>query len=173
MSLMEGLTIRAVWASLEAVSRKVFGRRIRITSPRPTEQLRHAGNFAGDVIYRVTGTLKRLPKGHQIYLLRVDSSSGKAWPQGFYPVEFNRDAGTWEGRIKARDLKQLRVVAVVAPITSQLFFRYYEEHGMETKFSPLPSIPPDCINRDEVDAMVPDVGAVPSLEKPKAQTGKQ
>src|ERR1051326_2293543 len=165
MSLMEGFTVRAIWSSLEAISRKILGQRIRITSPRPTEQLHHAGTSSGDAIYKVTGTLKRLPKGHQIWLLRVDPLSGKAWPQGFHQVQFNRDTGTWEGRIKARDLKQFRVVAVVAPPTSQMMFSYYEGHGMETKFSPLLSVPPECSNRDEVDAMVPDVGMLPSLDK--------
>jgi hypothetical protein len=172
MSLVEGFTVRAVWASLAAVSRKILGQRIRITSPRPTEQLLPAGTHFGDVIYSVSGKLKRLPKDHQIWLLRVDPLTGKAWPQGFYPVQFNRDAGTWDGRIKRRNLKQMRVAAVVAPPTSQMLFRYYEEHGMKTDFAPLPAIPPECTNHDEVDAMIPEGVAAPSLEGRKGQTNK-
>lgn len=127
--------------------RRVLGKQIQITSPRPLETLTGKKPFdeEGRFSYEVRGKLRRLPKKHEIWLL-TEHSSGCVWPQE--KVEFNRDRGEWEGRIVTNEPRQ-KIVAVVAPPTSQAFFQYYLHHG---NFAALDCVPFECKNVDSVDA---------------------
>jgi hypothetical protein len=118
--------------------------RIQIIAPRPGEVLTEPAPFGKDFSYMVRGRLKSVPDGR----------SGKVWPQNFDPVQFNE--GEWHGRIHAGAVTPLRIFAVVAPPTSQMLFRYYQERGQETNtYAPLPRVPPECHNRHSVQATLP------------------
>jgi hypothetical protein len=94
----------------------------------------------------VRGKLKSLPEGHMIWLLTADDRTEHYWPQGFYPVQYDQQTGEWHGRIHA-GRSPLRIVALIAPPTSQQLFRYFQKRGDETKFfSPLDKIPAECQN---------------------------
>ena len=45
--------------------------------------------------YVVRGTLKNLPTKHWVWLLSVNESFDRVWPQGFSRVKFPRQ-GEWE-----------------------------------------------------------------------------
>jgi class 3 adenylate cyclase len=135
------------------------GDRIGITEPRPDEILADSRPFGGNRSYRVSGTLRHLPSDHEIWLLVEDERTGHLWPQGFRPVEYDSKTGSWSGRVNvSKDQVRPKINAVVAPPTSQDFFRYFErvgeEHGRRESH-PLSRIPPECINRTAVRARTP------------------
>ena len=72
-------------------------------------------------------------------------------------MTFDYYRGTWMGKINGSGRKQVRIVAVVAPPTSQDFFRYFQEigrlHGYQ--FEPVRRIPPECKNVASVQAFIP------------------
>src|SRR5579862_2290469 len=82
----------------------------------------------------------------------------RSWPQGFFPVQFGPSEGTWFGQIDPGHRRHIRIVAVVAPPTSEDFFTYYERVGREVRrgiFEPLSGVPAECVNQDSVQARVP------------------
>ena len=131
--------------------------RIEITSPRPMELLGGKQPFGkpedGRFSYEVRGKLKRCPEGCEIWLL-IEDRSGCIWPQGFSLVQLDRERGEWVGRVHTRH-QQPRIVAVVAPSTSQDFFKYYQMWGSKTNYAALNRIPAECSNRTSVDARLP------------------
>lgn len=129
--------------------------KIQITVPRPGGVLTEPVPLWKGFSYIVRGRLKSLPKGHAIWLLTQDERSGEVWPQSFYPVQFNEQTGEWHGRINV-GATPLRIFAVVAPPTSQMLFRYFQERGDEThKYAPLKGVPPECRNTHSVQANLP------------------
>jgi hypothetical protein len=130
--------------------------RIQIIVPRPGDVLTEPAPFGKGFSYMVRGRLKSLPQGHAIWLLTQDERSGEVWPHGFDPVQFNEQTGEWHGRINAGALASLRIFAVVAPPTSQMLFRYFQERGDATKtYAALKGVPPECHNRHSVQAKLP------------------
>src|ERR1035441_8656839 len=157
--ITDGIIVAVIVAGVGASFRRVFGQRIEITYPRPQESLTDPDALGDGFAYPVRGTLKRLPKGHQIWLLTQDDSKGSVWPQGFFPVEYNPSQGTWMGKINGSGKPNVRIVAVVAPSSSQDFFRYFQKLGQlrNNDFEPLPRVPPECVNQDSVQARIPNL----------------
>ena len=155
--ISQTLATNALWQGIVASTRWVFGTKIRITHPRPHEILTDAQPLGSSVKFPVRGTLKRLPKDHEIWVLTQDDATGKVRPQGFQMVEFNPEIGKWTGWINGSGRTDVRIVAVVAPPTSHDFFRYFQKLGelREWAFEPLDRIPPECTNLAWVQAKVP------------------
>jgi hypothetical protein len=154
--ILEGLVGRAIWSGLTAASRRVLGLQIQITHPGPQQTLSEGKPLGRHQSFPVRGTLKRLPRGHEIWLLVQDEPTGLVWPQGFSTVQFTPQTGIWAGRINGMAKKQLRIIAAVAPPTSQDFFRYFQEVGNnQNKFEPLKRMPPECRNWASVQALIP------------------
>lgn len=110
----------------------------------------------GGYCYAVRGTLKRLPIDNMIWLLVEEQGGLRAWPQGFHPVVYDPGIKEWHGRISDERTNMLiKIVAVVAPPTSQDFFSYYERAGLATGYMALERVPPECKNRDYVQVYVP------------------
>jgi hypothetical protein len=151
MQMLSGL--RLTWSSFRALWRYWRAGRIHINSPRDQEFLegRETMDEQGRFSYAVKGTLKRLPPDHEIWLLTEDHRPGRIWPQGFSPVEFDRGRGEWVGRVHTRDPRP-KILAVVAPPTSVDFFKYYQRMGAKTDFTGLDRVPPECKNKDSVQA---------------------
>lgn len=132
---------------------------IQITLPLHGQALadrQHMGSSANNS-YLVRGRLKSLRDGHEIWLLTADERTGHYWPQGFYPVHFDKETGEWHGRINPGTAgTPLRVFAVVAPPDAQMLFRYFQERGDETRnYAPLTAIPPQCANVASVQTRLP------------------
>lgn len=125
--ITQGVAGNALWTAVMAAGRTAFPHKIKIISPRPQEPLTDPQPFPFGVGYSfaVRGTLKKLPKGHSIWVLTQDDITGRVWPQGFAPVQYNPVQGKWTGRVNGSGNPVVRVVAVVAPQSSQDFFRYY------------------------------------------------
>ena len=94
---------------------------------------------------------------HEIWILSQDESSGLIWPQGFFPVRYDPGEGTWVGKINGGGKKNVKIVAVVAPPTSQDYFRYFQEVGNKNNYQyrPLKRIPPERRNQSHVQARMP------------------
>ena len=156
--IVEGLAVNTIWATVASIFRLLTGQQIRISSPVFGETL-SAPEFHGETVrYRVHGTLKCLPKGKQIWLVTEDESSGKVWPQGFEAVIHSPTSGEWSGRISVfPTVGRLKITAVLAPATSQDFFRYYQSVGIlrNYAFEALQRIPPNCTNRYSVPVVIP------------------
>ncbi len=160
MTLLQGIIGSIIATIIVAIVVTLYRRatnRIKITHPRPQETLTEPEPLGGAFAFPVRGTLKRLLKGHQIWLLTQDDSKGAVWPQGFFPVEYDPSEGTWSGKINGSGKPNVRIVAVVAPPSSQDFFRYFQKLGQmrDYKFEPLSRIPPECVNQDSVQARIP------------------
>jgi hypothetical protein len=154
--LVEEFAGHALWHGFTASVRRLLGREIRITSPRPDEVLSNPQPFSSGVSYEVKGTLKHLPKNHQIWLLVQAEKSPRIWPQGFERVVYNPDSKSWVGRIKPMSGgPNVTIIAAVAPRTSQEFFQYYEKVGPKTSYEPLERVPAECRNIHEVQAKKP------------------
>jgi hypothetical protein len=155
--ISQGVASNAIWAGVTTAYRAVFGPKIKITYPRSQETLQAAEPLGESRKFPVRGELKRLPKDHEIWVLVQDEATGMVWPQGFAPVQFNPTLGTWTGWLNGMGKPEIRIVAVVAPPTAQDFFRFFQRvgalHGY--KFEPLVRIPLECINRDSVQARIP------------------
>jgi len=152
-----GVAGNAIWTGISNTPRAVFGGDIEITSPRTGEILSGQEALGDGFSYQVRGKLKRLPKGHEIWLLTQDESTGMLWPQGFFPVHFDSREKTWMGKINGSGKKQVKIVAVAAPPTSQDLFRYFQLLGrmLEYKFEPLKRVPAECRNVTSVQALLP------------------
>jgi hypothetical protein len=155
--ISQGVAGNAIWTGISNAARTVFQGNIEITSPRTGEILSGQEPLASGFSYQVRGKLRRLPKGHEIWLMTQDESTGLLWPQGFFPVHFDSRERTWMGKINGSGKKQVKIVAVVAPPTSQDLFRYFQLLGRmrEYKFEPLKRIPPECSNVASVQALLP------------------
>jgi len=155
--ITQGVAGNATWTAVMAAGRAVFPHKIKIVSPRPQEPLSDPQPLASGYSFAVRGTLKKLPKGHVIWILTQDDVTGRVWPQGFAPVQYNPVQGTWTGRVNASGNPIVRVVAVVAPPSSQDFFRYYQKLGKLRNYvyEPLDRIPPECVNLDSVQTKIP------------------
>jgi hypothetical protein len=155
--ISQGVAGNAIWAGIVAAVRAAVAPKIKIIFPRPQETLSDAQSFGSGRKFPVRGVLRNLPKGYEIWLLVQDDSSQSVWPQGFSPVQFDPHQGTWTGWINGTGRSDVRIVAVLAPPTSQDFFRYFQQVGplSEPKFQPLKRLPLECINRDSVQARVP------------------
>ena len=155
--VLEGVASNAIWACIPAIARKMLGYEIKITNPSPGQTLSAPEPLGSSFSYSVQGSLKRLPKDHQIWLLSEPEPSGKIWPQSFFSAQYNRHQGTWLGKISGARKGPVRITAVVAPPTSQDFFRYFQRVGelRGYQFEPITRIPPECVIRDFVQALFP------------------
>ncbi len=152
-----GVVANAIWAAVVATARRVGGRQIQITHPRPLETLTESEPLGKGVCFQVRGTLKHLPTNHEIWLLTEDEGTGRVWPQGFFSVEFDPHQRIWMGKINGSGKKHVKITAVVAPPTAQDFFRYYQKVGRlrSDNFEPLDRVPVECKNRASVQARIP------------------
>jgi hypothetical protein len=133
-----------------------FGVQIKITHPRPLETLTEPESLGKGRSFAVRGTLKRLPKDHEIWLLTQNEATGQLWPQAFFAVKYDHQQKTWVGKITAEGWKSVKIVAVVAPPSSQDFFRYFQHvGGLREKYEPLKRVPPECRNLASVQAFMP------------------
>lgn len=154
--IAEGVAGNAIWSATTSAARRMVGRLIQITSPRPGEVLQHPQPLGKGSSYEVRGKLKRLARDHEIWLLREDEQSREVRPQGFSAVQFDPHSGEWSGRVIGPAGQTIKIVAVVAPPTSQDLLRYYQAVGGKLpSFEPLKRVPPECKNRASVQARVP------------------
>ena len=136
--------------------RRWFGKQIAITYPRADDILSEPKPLGTGRTFPVRGTFKYLPKDHTVWLLIEDDQTAHVRPQNF---EIIRDdvAKTWEGRIWGSGMGRVKIIAVIAPPTSQDFFRYYRHLG-ELRghvYEPLQRIPPECRHRVSVQCRLP------------------
>jgi hypothetical protein len=129
--IVDGIAGNAIWSAINAAVRRGMGRQIEITSPRPLETLSDPEPLGAGVCFKIYGRLKRLSRYHKIWLLTQGDTTGDVWPQGFFPVQYDPERGTWVGKINGMGKKQVRIVAVVAPLTSQDYFRYFQTLGVK------------------------------------------
>jgi hypothetical protein len=159
MTLIEGIVASVTAAIIIAIAaaayRKWFGQQIKITDPRPHELLTDPVPLGGGYSFPVRGTLKHLPKDHEIWLLVQNEATGQLWPQGHFRVEHKH--GTWMGRINAMGQGNVKIFAVIAPPTSQDLFWYFQMLGPVSGYKPIERIPPECRKQDSVQAKVPRV----------------
>jgi hypothetical protein len=139
-----------------AFARKITGRGITITHPRPNEALMDPQGAGNARYFAVRGTLKHLPPNHEIWLL-TESEAGGVWPQGSVKVQFDPRLKTWSGKINWTSKEPLKITAVVAPPTSQDFFLYFQKLGglRNHQYEPLNRVPIECTNRASVPARIP------------------
>jgi hypothetical protein len=156
VGIATSLIASIIYATVGGGYRRWFGQQIAITDPVPHGFLTAAEMRPGVMKHVVSGTLKYLPKDHEIWLLVEDEFTGKAWPQGHAPVEYNKDKGTWKGFVNVMGWHSVIVVAVVAPPTSQDYFNYFQRMGRDFKtgYQPIGRIPPECKRRATVHAKV-------------------
>jgi hypothetical protein len=154
-----GIAINAAWDGIKTVYRRFSGNQIQITLPSGHGKVLSPLEPPSGVSFvaAVEGTLKRKPKHHEIWLLVEHELTGQVWPQGFASVHYDAERQTWEGKINAWSagrVGQIRIVAVVAPPTSQEFFRYYQNVGgkLNYAFEPLSRVPVECKNKAFVQA---------------------
>ena len=151
-----GIVSNGLWAGISTATRRLLRWQIKITHPRTGEMLQGAEPQGKVSTYPVRGTLRHLPKGHEIWLLTKDGGTGHIFPQGAVQVQYDPVNKTWEGRINWRGDPNLRIIAVVAPHTSQDFFCYYQKLGRlrNWTFEPLIRVPAECANSAEVQPRV-------------------
>jgi hypothetical protein len=100
--------------------------------------------------YAIRGKLKQLPPGCHIWLVTAGIESEQYWPQTSYDVQHNDRTGNWNGRVHTGG-GPVRIIALVAPPTTQQFFLYYKQVGDATKnYTPLRRIPAECLNVCEI-----------------------
>jgi hypothetical protein len=152
---VESLGLRAAWSAGAALV-GLRGLTIQITEPRHLEVLSDPKPSPGgnSTSYLVRGKLKHLPRGHQIWLLVENEKTKKLWPQGWASVKYDPEKGEWMGRVIAKG--DVRLIAVVAPPTSQQYFRYYQSLGDKAMhFEPLDSLPIECSIQTSVQTRIP------------------
>jgi hypothetical protein len=160
-TILEGFVVRGTWDTAAALVNKITGRQIEIISPRPDEHLQSPEPLGQGLSYLVTGKLKHLPKNHEIWLLVEQLVTRCVWPQGFSRVVFDPARKSWSGRINpsvsGARRGPVKIIAVVAPPTSQDLFNYFRQLGtmLHHDFVPLSRVPPECQNTAFVQARVP------------------
>ena len=104
--MVEGIVSSIIAAILIAIAvalyKRVFGQQIVITHPRNDEVLTDPEPLRPGVSFPVRGTLKRLPKGHEILILTEDENTRFVWPQGFFNVKYDPGRKTWLGKVNGR-----------------------------------------------------------------------
>jgi hypothetical protein len=144
----------------DAVAR-LFGRALnplKIDEPSPGDTLKEPLEFEkGLTCYRVTGTLRHLPKNHKIWLLEQLPSSAQVKPQAFQQGRVTFKNGRWEGRVYPSMAygNRTTIIAVVAPPGVDMLFNYYQRHCQQTNWAPIDHVPIDGWNKDTVQATVP------------------
>ena len=152
--LIEGVAANTISTAFRWLIFGVMGRRIRITHPREGETLMDPERCVpGGLCFQVRGTLKSLAENHEIWLLLADDA-GRIWPQGFFAVHYDPYLKSWMGKINGAGRTYVKIIAVVAPPTSQDFFHYYQEQGRSTNFQPLNRLPAECLNAASVRARI-------------------
>jgi hypothetical protein len=156
-AITTGVASNGIWAAIAAAWRRLSDRQIKITHPRPQGVLTKPEKMGGSFSYPVSGTLKHLPKGHEIWVLTQNERTGQVWPQGFFMAQYNRETGMWMGKVNGSGGPMIRIIAVVAPPTSQDFFRYFQKLGTlrNYQFEPLTRVPLECSNYDSVQVEIP------------------
>jgi hypothetical protein len=154
--ITQGVIGNGIWAVVAAAARRLFRRQIKITYPRSGEALQGREPQGQGFTYPVRGTLGHRRTGHEIWLLTQDEMTGNVWPQGATPVQYDPHTRAWEGRVHWNAGANLKIIAVVAPPTSQDYFRYFQKLGTmrHWQYEPLPRVPPECVNFDAVQARV-------------------
>ncbi len=108
--------------------------------------------------YKIGGSLTRLPKNHEIWLIShvIDNgmNTGEYYPQcdgkffsvDKFPVEYDSQSGKWFGHISiGKEGQSIDVYAVIAPPTSHDLFIYYcKAGGKNNNFVGLGAIPSEC-----------------------------
>jgi len=149
-------TFESLWGELaDVINSLIIQDKIQITSLVSGGVLENPRPYAGGFRYEVRGTLKLLPKDHEIWLLNSGQASDQAqqWPQR--SAKHSSTSGKWEGLIYLpRTLAETFINAVVASPTAQQLFQYYNLYGGGEK--PLTRIPVDCENKAQVWAHAPD-----------------
>ena len=145
MAILESLTAEAMWTSFLVGGRWVTGNRIEITSPREREvALSERREESGPHAYRVRGRLKRKPAMADVWLLVEDESTGCVWPQ--VRAEYDKVTREWSGLVWDLRKPSAKIVAVVAPRTSDDFFSYYSKHARTTDWASISRLPSEITN---------------------------
>lgn len=143
------------WSTLEAgIQTLVSQARIQIVSPTSGGMLEGLGPATDGFRFIIRGTLNRLPRDHEIWLLNASDPKDRAkqWPQRV--AQHDPVSGRWEGSIYLRDRSEKTYInAIVAPPTAQQLFEYYSQYGGGDK--PLSHIPVECENKAQVWAYNP------------------
>jgi hypothetical protein len=108
--------------------------------PRAHELMSEPKTLGSGFSYVVRGKLGRLPKGHKIWLLTKDENTGRVWPQSFEDATYYEETKMCEGRVNGSRKSRLAIIAVVAPPSTQDYFRYFQRLGelRRYQFEPLP-----------------------------------
>jgi hypothetical protein len=155
------MTFRRLWDQVKAditALPTVTEDKIQITSPKPKEPLSDPQKYgSSSVTCEVRMTLRQKPKDHAIWLLVEDPRKGKVWPQGFFTVQYDPKTNEWFGRVNGSPGRQTKIIAVVAPPTSQDYFKYFQRVGGLRRdiYEPLDRVPSECTNTDAVDTVFP------------------
>jgi hypothetical protein len=88
LSIATSLVASIIYATVGGGYRRWFGQQIKITQPAPNAYLAPVEVRRGTRAHPVSGTLRYLPKGHTIWLIVVNETKGRYWPQGFEAVEY-------------------------------------------------------------------------------------
>ena len=156
-AITTGVVSNGIWAGLSSGVRRLLRWQIKISSPCTWQMLEGPEPLGKGFTYAVHGTLGHLAKGHEIWLLLQDEVTGMVSPQGFAAVRYDRSNKTWTGRVNGSGRTSARIYAVVAPPTSQDYFRYFQKLGglRDYRYEPLPRVPSECTNFDCVQARFP------------------
>ena len=161
LAIATSLIASIIYATVGGGYRRWFGQQIKIIEPQENGFLAPAEPRRGVQAHPVAGTLKYLPENHRIWLIVVDETKGKFWSQGFEPVEYHKDTGTWKGYVHVWGWHHVTLIAVVAPPTSQEYFNYFQRVGQKTGYEPLLGIPLEGKKRATVRAKVPPTPPMP------------
>jgi hypothetical protein len=77
--------------------------------------------------------------------------------RNLFGQQIEKNTRQWLGKINGSGRRDLTITAVVAPPTSQDFFRYYQVSGglrVPPKWDPIPRVPLECSNRVSVQAEI-------------------
>jgi hypothetical protein len=143
-------TFESLWDECKKmVDNLITQDKIQITVPINSGVLDDRQRDGEGFTYRVCGTLKHLPQGQVIWLLNGDGR--QFWPHS--TADYDVGSGEWRGRTFLWPKQSGAFInAVVAPPTSQQFFRYYQQYGQG---KPLSCIPAECENQTRVWAHAP------------------
>ncbi len=129
-------------------------RRPQITITSPRSVLEGGEPREGARSYPVLGTLTHLPSDHKIWVLN-ESDIGEVYPQD--KVVWRSERSEWEGSTFVWNTQNsTKMVAVVAPPTSDELFQFYRDVVKETKKAvPIPRLPDECTVVDRVHPRKP------------------
>jgi hypothetical protein len=75
--ITQGVAGNAIWTAVMAAGRAIFPLKIKIVSPRSQEPLTDPQPRGPGHSFAVRGTLKKLPKGHEIWVMTQDDVTGR------------------------------------------------------------------------------------------------